>query len=172
MNVELGGTVIPLIFMSDVTHLTNYSEEKQVWLIYITIGNISSEIHQKPSQMTSIAIALISNPPILRQTTTTRKNFLHDCKNLIVQNVIANILESFNVSNRRIYDDEHTKFYATCADCCVRLYIPRMAGWISDYLEHIKIQRLKSGLCLWSESLANGLGAHGTDYELHNSVEY
>ena len=138
----------------------------------MTIGNILSEIRQKPSQITSIAIALIPNPPILRQTTTARKNFLRDRKNLIVQDVIANILESFNVSNRHIYDDEHTKFYATCADGCVRLCIPRVAGWIGDYPEHIKIQGLKSGLCLWCESPANGLGAHGTDYEPRNSIEY
>ena len=92
MNVELGGTVILLIFMSDATHLTNYSGGKQVWPIYMTIGNIASEICQKPLQMTSIVITLIPNPPILGQTTTARKNFLCDRKNLIVQDVIANIL--------------------------------------------------------------------------------
>src|SRR5688572_5031307 len=119
MNVELEGMVIPLIFMSNAIHLTNYSREKQMWPIYITIGNISSEIHPKPSQMISIAIALIPNPPILRQTTTTQKNFLRNCKNLIVQDIIANIFESFNISHRCIYDNEYTKFYVTCADGCV-----------------------------------------------------
>src|SRR5690348_17207307 len=116
MNVELRRTMIPLIFMSDTTHLTNYSGGKQVWLIYMTIGNISSEIRQKPSQMTSITIALIPNPPVLGQTTTARKNFLCDRKNLIVQDVIANILEFFNVKTQRIYDDECLKFFTICAD--------------------------------------------------------
>ena len=164
--------VIPFIFMSDVTHLTNYSRGKQVWPIYMMIGNISLEIRQKPSQMTSIVIAIIPNPPILGQTTTSRKNFLHDHKNLIVQDVIANILESFNVSDRYINDDEYTKFNATCADGCVRLYIPCVAGCIGDYPEHIKIQGLKSGLCFWCEFPANRLEVHGTDYEPHNSIEY
>src|SRR5690349_19899220 len=105
----------------------------------MTIGNISSEICQKPSQITSIAIALIPNPPVLSQTTTARKNFLHDRKNLLVQDVIANILESFNIKIQRIYNDECNKFYAICADSCIQLCIPRVAGWISDYPEHIKI---------------------------------
>ena len=65
----------------------------------MTIGNISSEICQKLSQMTSIAIALIPNPPVLGQTTTAWKNFLRNRKNLIVQDVIANILELFNISD-------------------------------------------------------------------------
>ena len=64
-----------------------------------------------------------------------------------------------------------TKFYASCADSCVRLCFPQVVGWIGDYLEYIKIHGLKSSLCFWYESPADKLGEYVT-YERRDSVEY
>ena len=42
-----GGTVIPLLFSSDKTHLTNYSRDKAAWPLYMTLGNIEKEIKRQ-----------------------------------------------------------------------------------------------------------------------------
>ena len=39
-----GDTLVPLIFMSDATQLSNYSGDKKEWPMYMTIGNLSSEL--------------------------------------------------------------------------------------------------------------------------------
>ena len=40
--------LLALIFMSDATHLSNYAGDKKEWPIYMTVGNLSSELRQKP----------------------------------------------------------------------------------------------------------------------------
>jgi hypothetical protein len=40
-----GATIVPLIFASDKTHLTNLSGDKQAWPLYMTIGNIRKDLH-------------------------------------------------------------------------------------------------------------------------------
>jgi hypothetical protein len=32
--------VVPLVFMSDATHLTNFAGDKKAWPVYMTIGNL------------------------------------------------------------------------------------------------------------------------------------
>ena len=39
-----GGTLVPLIFASDKTHLTNFSGDKSAWPLYMSLGNINKEI--------------------------------------------------------------------------------------------------------------------------------
>jgi hypothetical protein len=31
--------VVPLVFMSDATHLNNFAGDKKAWPVYMTIGN-------------------------------------------------------------------------------------------------------------------------------------
>jgi len=49
MTLPVGSTLIPLLFTSDETHLTNYSGDKKLWPVYMTIRNIASKFWLKPS---------------------------------------------------------------------------------------------------------------------------
>ena len=51
-------TLDPLIFMSDRTHLSNYAGDLKEWLVYMTIGNLSSKIRQMPTTHSVIMVAL------------------------------------------------------------------------------------------------------------------
>ncbi|KAF9507303.1 hypothetical protein BS47DRAFT_1304170, partial [Hydnum rufescens UP504] len=44
-----GATLLSVIIASDKTHLTNYSGDKTMHAIYITLANIHDNIWQKPS---------------------------------------------------------------------------------------------------------------------------
>ena len=48
-NIPVGCTLIPVLVASDQTHLTNYSGDKKLWPVYISIGNIDSTLRNKPS---------------------------------------------------------------------------------------------------------------------------
>jgi hypothetical protein len=58
-TLRVGDTLVPLIFMSDGTHLSNFVSDKKEWPVYMTIGNVSSKIRQMPSTHSVVMVALL-----------------------------------------------------------------------------------------------------------------
>jgi hypothetical protein len=58
----VGDALVPLIFMSEGTHLSNFPCDKNEWPVYMTVGNISSKIWQMPSTHSVLMVALLPNP--------------------------------------------------------------------------------------------------------------
>jgi len=54
----VGYKLVPVIFMSDGTHLSNFVGVKTEWPVYMTIGDLSSKIHQMPSIYSVVMVAL------------------------------------------------------------------------------------------------------------------
>jgi hypothetical protein len=61
-TLRLGGTLVPLIFMSGRTHLSKFARDKKEWPVYMTIGNLSSKIGQMLSFHTVVMVALLPIP--------------------------------------------------------------------------------------------------------------
>jgi len=55
--------VVPIIGLSDQTHLTNFSGDKKAWPVYMTIGNILSRTRSSPAKMPILLLALLPVPP-------------------------------------------------------------------------------------------------------------
>ena len=55
--------MIPLLFTSDKTHLTNFSGDKAAWPLYMTLGNIKKEIRRQSSKRAWVSVALLPVPP-------------------------------------------------------------------------------------------------------------
>jgi len=55
-------TLVPLIFMSDGTHLSNFAADKNEWPVDMTSGNISSKIRRMPSTHSVVMVALLPIP--------------------------------------------------------------------------------------------------------------
>jgi len=55
--------VVPIIGLSDQTHLTNVSGDKKAWPVYMTIGNILSRTRSSPAKMPILLGALLPVPP-------------------------------------------------------------------------------------------------------------
>lgn len=53
------GTVLYIICYLDNTHLTNFIDDKKTYLVYLTFGNIQSDIHSKPPKMTAVLLSLL-----------------------------------------------------------------------------------------------------------------
>ena len=66
INPDLA-TVIPLILISDKTHLSS-SEKVKAWPLFLTIGNIFSAVRFVPNNCASRLIALL---PVLDGTIAT-----------------------------------------------------------------------------------------------------
>jgi len=61
-TLRVGDTLVPLIFMSDGTHLWNFAGDKKDWPVYMTIGNLSSKLRQMPSTHSIVMVALLRIP--------------------------------------------------------------------------------------------------------------
>ena len=61
-TLRLGDTLVPLIFMSEETHLSNFTGDKNEWSVYMSIGNLSWKIRQMPSAHTVVIVALLPIP--------------------------------------------------------------------------------------------------------------
>ena len=57
--------VVPVIGLSDLTQLTNFSGDKKAWPVYVTIGNILSRTRNSPTKMPTLLLALLPVPPKL-----------------------------------------------------------------------------------------------------------
>jgi len=58
----VGDTLVPLILMSDGTHLSNFAGDKKESPVYMTMGNESSKIRQTPSTHGVVMVALLAIP--------------------------------------------------------------------------------------------------------------
>ena len=50
---------LPIIIVSDKTHLSNFSSDKSAWPVYLTIGNINKATHQQVSAWATILLGYI-----------------------------------------------------------------------------------------------------------------
>jgi len=56
-------TIVPVICVSDKTHLTNFSGNQHAWPLYLTIGNMRKDICRTPKKRVWIHFGLIPWPP-------------------------------------------------------------------------------------------------------------
>jgi len=54
--------VVPHLFASDKTHLTNFSGDKAAWPVSMSIGNISKDFRQQGSKRAWVLVALLPIP--------------------------------------------------------------------------------------------------------------
>jgi hypothetical protein len=62
-TLPIGGSLIPVLLGSDKTHLTNFAGDKQAWPLYLSIGNIKSDVRNKPTWRAWILLAYV---PIIK----------------------------------------------------------------------------------------------------------
>jgi Plavaka transposase len=115
--------LIPVILASDSTALTVFSGDKEAWPLYLSIGNIRSDIRNKPSNGAWVLIAYIpaakwADPS--EHHTTLKHRLFHQCLTHVLQPLIQTGLNGTTLMDS-IGDQ--------------RLSFPRLAAYIADYPE-------------------------------------
>ncbi|KAG8865445.1 hypothetical protein FRC20_009827 [Serendipita sp. 405] len=86
-----GATVVPVILGSDSTHLTQFGGGKKAWPVYLTIGNVSSRVRNRPSQRAWMVVAYI---PVVKFSDgadiqgTLANRLYHQCMELVFSPLI------------------------------------------------------------------------------------
>jgi hypothetical protein len=155
-----------MIFMSDATHLTNFSGDKKAWPVYMTIGNLSTTVRMAPSHHGILLIALLPIPIKMRDVPMSVYNTQKEHNRMIQQHVLRHVLEPLMDENSRV-------FYARCADSYFRRCVASPAAWIADYPEHRDLHNIKNGICYWCECPHEEMGEFPVEpYERRDHALY
>jgi len=153
--LRVSDTLIPLIFMSNQTHLLKFAGDIEVLPVCMTIGNLSSMIHQMPSTHSIIIVALrpipinICNSPQIQlheqwQSNRQVQNRVHRQVLLpltFMQNPCAKI-GYYNI----LYEDDN---FIGC-----KLVLE---AWLADCHEYSNLHHVKQHVCLSCDCPKNNL---------------
>lgn len=94
MALPAGSTLITVLLSSDQTYLANCAADNKLWHLFMSIGNMRSHIRNRPTEHSSILIALL---PMGSKRTKGIKGFTlkqQELDALIVQHkILERILE-------------------------------------------------------------------------------
>ena len=118
----MGGTLIPVILASDKTHLTNFSGDKAAWPLYLSIGNIKSDVRNKPTKNAWVLIGYLPSVKFeeSKSQTALQDRLFHQCLKRILRSLINGGRDGKAMSD-------------SVGD--VRQCFPRLASYIGDYPE-------------------------------------
>ncbi|KAF8414746.1 hypothetical protein BGX38DRAFT_1110774 [Terfezia claveryi] len=117
-TLPIGTSLVPVLLTSDQTCLTNFSGDKKLWPLFMTIGNIHSEIRNQPTRQAWILMDLFSVGP--------KRN---------------NKIPGFSTKEQECGSD------ILCEDGKVRKCIPVLSAWLADHMENVNIHGIKTNRC-------------------------
>ena len=113
-----------------------------MWPIYITIGNIDSEIRNKPSKHTWIPLAFLPIPPKRLEKLPDYPLEKQELDALQVFHEIVSLILS------PLTDDKTLQgIPMACCDEKVRKCVPKLAGWLADHIENCTIHGIANNQC-------------------------
>ncbi|KAG0635441.1 hypothetical protein HOY80DRAFT_1011854 [Tuber brumale] len=151
-ETQVGATLVPIICSSDVTFVTNFSEDKKACPIYLTIGNILSKTRNKSSKHASVLLALLPIPPKILGVAS------RDSRQRLVNNKI--LYELIEAIFTPIGEVAEVGIEIECADSKVRQCFPHLAAWIADHLENITLHGIQQNQCAVCETTPDQLGSY------------
>jgi len=155
--------VVPIIRLSDQTQLNNFLGDKQAWPVYVTIGNILSQMRNRPIKMPILLLALL---PVLPKFTgeSARTNEAHRQMNADVLRTLFDLVLAplqLVVQEGKVMD---------CADGKTGLRFPILSAWIVDHAEHAALHRIGSRSCPKCEVPCKELG--GNPLKMYPTRDY
>jgi hypothetical protein len=155
-TLRLGDTLVPLMFMSDGIHLSDFAGDKKEWAVYMTIANVSWKIRQMPSAHTVVMVALLPIPIKNRNIPQKRLDAQWKTNCEVLHHVLRWVLQpltfKLNPSAERRY------YNVLCAHGTFRRYKPVLAAWLADCPKYSNLHHHEQHVCFWCECPKKELG--------------
>ncbi|KAF8316953.1 uncharacterized protein EI90DRAFT_2844838, partial [Cantharellus anzutake] len=142
--LDKGSTILGIILASDRTHLTSFTGDKKMHAVYISLGNISKNVHQKHNTR---AWLLLAKVPICKfpktpfpGNKTERKAIPGILGQRLFHNCMRHVLEPLRTDCRGY-------FHVPSPDGHVRSCIAILMAWIADLEEQLLIVGARSFSC-------------------------
>jgi hypothetical protein len=140
-RLRLEDTLVPLIFMSDGTHLSNFAGDKKEWPVYMTICNPSSKIRQMPSAQTVGMVALLPIPIKNRNISQKQLDVQQQKHREVLDEVLHRVLQPLNFKQNP--NAESGYYNVLCADGNFRRCKPVVAAWLADCPEYSDLHHIE-----------------------------
>jgi len=153
--VRVGDTLVPLIFMSNRTHLSNFAGDKKEWPVYMTFGNLSSKIRQMPTTHSVVMVALL---PIAIKNRNNPQMQLHEQRQTnreVLNYILRWVLQPLTFQQHLSVESGY--YNVLCADGNFSHYKPVLAAWLADCEEYSDLHHLEWYVCFWCECPKNEL---------------
>ena len=141
----MGDTLVPLIFMSDGTHLSNFAGIKKEWPVYMAIGNLSSKIGQMPSKHRVMIVALLPIPIKNRNIAQKRLDEQRQTNREVLIEILRRLLPPLTFKHNLSAESGYYNFL--CADRNFRRCKPVLTAWLADCPEYSDLHNLERHVC-------------------------
>ncbi|KAF8597824.1 hypothetical protein BDV93DRAFT_452224 [Ceratobasidium sp. AG-I] len=143
-----GVTVIPVILASDKTCLTIIAGSKQAYPVYLTIGNIPSDLRRQESSRTTIVLAYLPVTKLAGYSKSQRQLLLQE----LFHQSMAHVLKPLELAGQHGVEMEG-------ADGMIRTTHPIYATHLADYQEQVQIACVKGCRCPMCQATRERIGA-------------
>jgi len=155
-NLRQGDTLLPLMFMSNGTHLSNFAGDKKECPVYMTIGNLSSKIRQMPSTNSVLMVALLPIPITNRNIPQKRLEEEGQTNRQVWNEGLRRVLLPLTCHHNP--NSESGNFNVLRANGNFRRCKPVLAAWLADCPEYSELHHLERHVCFCRECPKNELG--------------
>ncbi|KAF8419153.1 hypothetical protein BGX38DRAFT_1280452 [Terfezia claveryi] len=151
-TLPIGSSLVPVLLTSDQTCLTNFSGDKKLWPLFMSIGNIHSEI-----------LGPKRNNKIPGFSTKDQEGDTLRVQHQIVSRILSPLTKVFKEGGSNIL----------CGDGKVRRCIPILSAWLADHMENVNIHGIKTNRCPVCIISPRELGIlRKKSLPMHNHAEY
>jgi hypothetical protein len=137
----VGDTLVPLIFMSDGTHLSNFVGNNKEWPVYMTIGNSSSKLRQIASTPSIVMVALL--PSLIKNHNIPQKRLdkqQHTNREVLNQ-VLRWVLQPLTFEQTPSAESGY--YNVLCGDGNFRRCKPILAAWLADCRQYSDLHHVE-----------------------------
>jgi len=155
-TLRVGDTLVPMIFLSDRTHLSNVAGDENEWSVIMTFGNLSSKICQMPSTHSVVMVALlpipINNRNIPQNLLDEQRQSSREVLNAVLQWELQPLTCKQTPSAKSRY------YNVLCADGNFRHCKLVSAAWFAECPEDSDLRHLLRHVCFRCKCPKNELG--------------
>jgi hypothetical protein len=142
--------------MSDGTHLSSFAGNKILCPVYMTIGNLSSQLLQMPSTHSVVIVALLPIPIKNRNSPQKRLDKQRKTNPEVLNEVLLRVL--LPLTFKQNCSSGSGYYNVLCADGNFRQWKPVLAAWLADCPEYSDLHHLERHVCFWCECPKKALG--------------
>ena len=139
-----GTTILGIILATDCTHLTNFTGDKKIHTVYISLGNISKEVQKKHNAHAWLLLAKIPVAKFSKTSFSGSKTEQEAMPGILSQHLfhvcMKHVLTPLRVNQRSYY-------VVLSPDGNSRLCIAILMAWIADLEEELLIAGIMKFSC-------------------------